>query len=61
MQDYVAEYAICSHGVVGGCRRDDGPTCGLCKGEGKILTGYGSMFGPVPTECPRCLRERVLR
>ncbi len=55
----------CSHGVVGGCQRDDGPPCSECNGEGMlhyrvsremaIDAGDESWEGsPVDIKCSRC-------
>jgi hypothetical protein len=46
----------CSHGVVGGCRRDDGPPCVRCRGRGFIGRIEGGYYGDYPDgeKCPDC-------
>ena len=46
----------CSHGVVGGCKRDDGPPCRRCNGVGFFERREGGYYGDYPdgVACPVC-------
>ena len=46
----------CSHGVVGGCKRDDGPPCGICHGLGFTERIEGGYYGDYPdgVKCHEC-------
>ena len=46
----------CQHGVVGGCRRDDGPPCGACRGRGFFERIEGGYYGDYPDseKCTEC-------